>query len=182
MRAPAHLRVVHAALPAVRESAAERRYTPVMPLRELVGKTLGFGITAAALVAGGVLVLVGSHAYNDYLNGLLGWLLIALGLATAGLGVFLIGGIFYDAKLRREEEAIHVTPRGAPPAPPPPWGMGDVGRPGGVVRVGGDAAARRGGGSPRVMSVAVSNVDGALLIAGLLAWTFLTLVFFAPTH
>jgi hypothetical protein len=60
--------------------------------------------------------------------------------------------------------------------------MGDVGRPGGVVRVGSDAAARRGGGSPRVMSVAVSNVDGVLLIAGLLAWTFLTLVFFAPTH
>src|SRR5207302_2567995 len=152
-----------------------------MPVRELVGKTLGFGLTAAALITGGILVLVGSHAYNDYLNGLLGWILILLGLGAGGLGTFLIAGIVYDARLRREEEQVHITPRGAPPAPPPPWGMGDVGRPGGVVRVG-DAAVHRGGGSPRVMSVTVSNVDGALLIVGLLTWTVLTLVFFAPTH
>ena len=152
-----------------------------MPVRELVGKTLGFGLTAAALITGGILVLVGSHAYNDYLNGLLGWILILLGLGAGGLGTFLIAGIVYDARLRREEEQVHITPRGAPPAPPPPWGMGDVGRPGGVVRVG-EAASPRGGGSPRVMSVSVSNVDGALLIVGLLAWTFITLVFFAPTH
>src|SRR6266581_3659758 len=102
MRAPAHLRVVRAALPGCGRAPRGAGILAVMPLRELVGKTLGFGITAAALVAGGILVLVGSHAYNDYLNGLLGWLLIALGVATAGLGVFLIGGIFYDAKLRRE--------------------------------------------------------------------------------
>jgi len=152
-----------------------------MPIRELVSKTLAFGLTAAALIVGGILVLGGNHAYTDYLDGLLGWLLIILGVATAGLGVFLIGGIFYDARLQRQEDQIHVTPRVAPPAPPPPWGMGDVGRPGGIVRVG-DAAAQRGGGSPRVMSVAVSNVDAALLIVGLLTWTFLTLVFFAPTH
>jgi hypothetical protein len=152
-----------------------------MPLRELVSKTLAFGLTAAALVVGGILVLTGNHSVTDYLDGLLGWALILLGVGTGGLGVFLIGGIFYEARLRREEEQIHVTPRAAPPAPPPPWGMGDVGRPGGIVHVG-DAAARHGGGSPRVMSVTVSNVDGALLIVGLLAWTFLTLVFFAPTH
>jgi|SRR5438477_7543788 len=115
-----------------------------MPIRELVSKTLAFGLTAAALVVGGILVLGGNHAYTDYLDGLLGWSLIAMGVATAGLGVFLIGGIFYDARLRRQEEQVHVT--------------------------------------PRVMSVTVSNVDGALLIVGLLTWTVLTLVFFAPTH
>jgi hypothetical protein len=152
-----------------------------VPVREVITKTLAFGLTAAALVAGGILVLVGNHAYTDYLDGLLGWVLIVMGVGTGGLGVFLIGGIFYEARLRRAEEQIHVTPRAAPPAPPPPWGMGEVGRPGGIVRVG-DATGPHGGGSPRVVSVSVSNVDGALLIVGLLAWTFVTLVFFAPTH
>src|SRR5438445_13765715 len=152
-----------------------------MPVRELVGKTLGFGLTAAALITGGILVLVGSHAYNDYLNGLLGWILILLGLGAGGLGTFLIAGIVYDARLRREEEQVHITPRGAPPAPPPPWGMGDVGRPGGVTHAV-DVGVRRGGGAPRTVSVTVSNIDGPLFIAGLLAWTILTLVFFAPIH
>jgi hypothetical protein len=152
-----------------------------MPLREIIGKTIGFGLTAGALIAGGILVLVGSHPYNDYLNGLLGWGLIVLGLAAGGLGTFLIGGIIYEARLREREQQVHVTPRGEPPAPPPPWGMGDVGRPGGVVHVG-DAAAHRGGGSPRTMSVSVSNIDGAMLIVGLLAWTLITLILFAPIH
>ena len=150
-----------------------------MPLRELIGKTVGFGLTAAALAAGGILTLIGSHAYNDYLNAVLGWGLIGLGVVTAGYGAFAIAAIFYDSRLRQEEAEVHITPRGAPPAPPPPWGMGDIGRPGGgVVHV----TALRGGGSPRLVSVAVSNIDGAMLIAGLLAWTVLTLVFFAPTH
>ena len=152
-----------------------------MPLREIAGKSLGFILVVGALVAGGVLVLAGSHAYNDYLNGILGWGLIGIGVITAGLGAFIIGGIVYDARLRQKEAEVHVAPRGGPPAPPPPWGMGDVGRPEpGVVRVG--QSAPRGGGSPRVMTVTVSNIDGALLIVGLLAWTFLTLVFFAPIH
>jgi hypothetical protein len=32
------------------------------------------------------------------------------------------------------------------------------------------------------MSVRVSNIDGALLVIALLAWTVVTLVFFAPAH
>jgi hypothetical protein len=153
-----------------------------MPFGELLGKTVGFVLVVGALAAGGVLVLTGPHAYNDYLNGILGWGLIGFAVVVAGLGVFFIGGILYDARLRQKESEVHVTPRGGPPAPPPPWGMGDVGRPGsGVTRVGGETAPR-GGGSPRVMSVAVSNLDGVLMFAGLLAWTVITLVFFAPTH
>jgi hypothetical protein len=150
-----------------------------MPFRELVGKTVGFGLTAAALAVGGILVLIGSHAYNDYFNIILGWGLIGFAVITGGYGAFAVAAIIYDDKLRREEEQIHVSPRDAPPAPPPPWGMGDIGRPGGgVVQV----SAHRGGGSPRVMSVRVSSIDGLLLVTGLLAWTILTLVFFAPTH
>jgi len=152
-----------------------------MPLREMTIKGTGFVLVVAALVVGGVLVLAGSHAYNDYLNGILGWGLIGLGVITAGFGALVIGGVYYDDKLRREEERVHVTQRITPPAPPPPWGMSDVGRPrGGVVQM--ERAAPRGGGSPRVMAVAVSNLDGPLFIAALLAWTVIALVFFAPTH
>jgi hypothetical protein len=153
-----------------------------MPLREIITKTISFGLVAAALAVGGVFVLLGSHAYNDYLNSILGWGLIGLGVITAGYGAFAIAAILYDARLRQEEELVHITPRGAPPAPPPPWGMGDIGRPGaGVVRVG-DTTPPSGGGAPRLMSVTVSNIDGPMLIVGLLAWTIITLIFFAPTH
>ena len=152
-----------------------------MPVREIVGKTIGFGLVAAALIVGGVLDLLGGHVYNDYLNTALGIILIAMGLAAGGLGTFLIVGILYEDKLRRQEEQVHITPRGTPLAAPPPWGMADVGKPPGVVRVG-DAATSPsgGGGSPRVMSVVVSNLDAPMLIVGLLAWTILTLVLFAP--
>jgi hypothetical protein len=132
-----------------------------MRLGEILGKTISYLLVAAALIVGGVLVLGGSHAYNDYLNGILGWGLIVFGVGTAGLGAFFVGSILYEERLERQDEIVHVTPRGAPPAPPPPWGMGDVGRPGaGVVHVG----------------------DGPLLILGLAAWTALTLIFFAPIH
>jgi hypothetical protein len=150
-----------------------------MPVREIAGKTIGFGLVALALIAGGILDLVGGHVYNDYLNAALGIILILMGLATGGLGTFLIVGILYEERLRRREEQVHVTPRGSPPAPPPPWGMADVGKPPGVMRVG-DAATAHGGGSPRVMSVTVSNLDAPMLIVGLLAWTILALVLFAP--
>jgi hypothetical protein len=150
-----------------------------MPVREIAGKTIGFGLVALALIAGGILDLIGGHVYNDYLNAALGIILILMGLAAGGLGTFLIVGILYEERLRRREEQVHVTPRGSPPAPPPPWGMADVGKPPGVMRVG-DAATARGGGSPRVMSVVVSNLDAPMLIVGLLAWTILTLVLFAP--
>jgi hypothetical protein len=152
-----------------------------MLVRELLIKVVGFGLVVAALVVGGVLVLTSAHAYNDYLNGVLGWGLIAIALITAGIGTIVILGVFYDERLRQRDHEVHITPRGAPPAPPPPWGMGDVGRPqGGVVRVGGTAP--HGGGSPRMMAVAVSNIDGPLFIAALIAWTVITLIFFAPAH
>jgi len=150
-----------------------------MPVREIAGKTIGFGLVALALIVGGILDLIGGHVYNDYLNAATGIILILMGLATGGLGTFLIVGILYEERLRRREEQVHVTPRGSPPAPPPPWGMADVGKPPGVMRVG-DAATAHGGGSPRVMSVVVSNLDAPMLIVGLLAWTILALVLFAP--
>jgi hypothetical protein len=150
-----------------------------MPVREIAGKTIGFGLVSLALIAGGILDLIGGHVYNDYLNAATGIILILLGLGTGALGTFLIVGILYEERLRQREEQVHVTPRGSPPAPPPPWGMADVGKPPGVMRVG-DAATAHGGGSPRVMSVMVSNLDAPMLIVGLLAWTILALVLFAP--
>jgi hypothetical protein len=150
-----------------------------MPFRELAGKLVGFGLTAAALIAGGVLVLVGPHAYNDYLNVALGVILILFGLGAGGFGTIVIGGVILDARAREREERLHVTPRTGPAAPPPPWGMGDIGRPGsgGVANVG---DGPRGGGSVRVMSVSVRNLDGPLLIGALITWTVLALILFAP--
>lgn len=150
-----------------------------MPVREIVGKVLGFGLVSLALIIGGILDLVGGHVYNDYLNAALGIILILMGLGAGGLGTALIVGILYEEKLSRQEGQVHITPRGTPPAAPPPWGMADVGKPPGVVRVG-EGAGVHGGGSPRVMSVVVSNLDAPMLIVGLLAWTVLTLVLFAP--
>src|ERR1022692_1882292 len=163
-----------------REANSARRYTRGMPIREIVGKTVGFGLVAAALIVGGILDLLGGHVYNDYLNTALGIILILMGLATGGLGTALIAGILYEEKLHRQDEQVHITPRGTPLAPPPPWGMADVGKPPGVMRVGDAATSSGGGGSPRVMAVVVSNLDAPMLIVGLLAWTILTLVLFAP--
>jgi hypothetical protein len=150
-----------------------------MSFREIAGKLLGFGATAAALIAGGILVLVGPHAYNDYLNTALGVILILLGLSAGGFGTMVILGVILDAREREREARLHVTPRSGPPAAPPPWGMGDIGRPGrgGVATVG---DGPRGGGSVRVMSVSVRNWDGPLLVGALLAWTVVALIIAAP--
>jgi hypothetical protein len=161
------------------EVTGARRYTRAMPVREIVGKVLGFGLVSLALIAGGIFDLLGGHVYNDYLNAALGIILVLMGLGTGALGTALIVGILYEEKLSRQEGKVHITPRGTPLAPPPPWGMADVGKPPGVVRVG-ESAGPQGGGSPRVMSVVVSNLDAPMLIVGLLAWTILTLVLFAP--
>ncbi|HXZ99860.1 MAG TPA: hypothetical protein VEK76_05870 [Candidatus Binatia bacterium] len=149
-----------------------------MPIREIATKTIAFVVVFAALLTGGILVLYGNHAYNDYLNGVLGWILVALAVATGLAGAGIILGIVRDARQRLGEEALHITPRGAPPAPPPAWGMGDVGRPGsGVVAV---SEHPRGGGSPRLVSYSVPSWDAVLLIVGLLAWTAIFVFFFAP--
>jgi len=144
-----------------------------MPVREIVGKSVGFGIVSISCILGAVLVFYGPHAYNDYFNVPLGILLALMGVGTGGAGVLIIGGIIADARVRQREERLRVTPRPGPPAPPPPWGMGDVGRPP-AERGGG------GGGVPRVMSVAVSNLDGPLVIGFLLVWTLVFCIWLAP--
>jgi hypothetical protein len=150
-----------------------------MPVREIASKVIGFGITAVALIAGGLLVLLGPHAYNDYLNVALGVILILMGLGAGGFGTMVILGVILDERARENEERLRVTPRSGPPAPPPPWGMGDIGRPGGgtVAHVG---DGPRGGGTVRVMSVVVRNWDGPLLIGALIAWTVVALLIAAP--
>jgi hypothetical protein len=150
-----------------------------MSVREIVSKVVGFGLTAVALIAGGILVLVGPHAYNDYLNVALGVILILFGLGAGGFGTMVIAGVLVDERARQREERLHVTPRSGPPAPPPPWGMGDIGRPGGggVARVG---EAPRGGGRVSVVSVVTRNWDGPVLIVALIAWTVVALLIAAP--
>jgi hypothetical protein len=151
-----------------------------MSFREIAGKMFGFGITALALIAGGLLVLLGPHAYNDYLNVALGVMLIALGLGAGGFGTMVIAGVILDARAREREERLQVTPRAGPPAPPPAWGMGDIGRPGGGGGVAHVGEVPRGGGSVRLMSVSVRNWDGPLLIGVLIVWTVVALLIAAP--
>jgi hypothetical protein len=143
-----------------------------MPVREIIGKGLGFGIVSLSCILGGVLVFYGPHAYNDYFNVPLAVILLLMGVGTGGAGILIIGGIIADARVRRREQALHVTPRPGPAGPPPAWGMGDVGRPR-AERGGGAGTAEGGGGGggPRLMSIAVSNIDGPLLVGFLLVWT-----------
>jgi hypothetical protein len=150
-----------------------------MSFREIAGKVIGFGLTAIALIGGGILVLIGPHAYNDYLNVALGVILILFGLGAGGFGTMVIAGVILDERARLREERLHVTPRSVPPAPPPPWGMGEIGRPGagGVAHVG---EAPRGGGTVSLVSVVARNWDGPLLIVGLIAWTIVALLIAAP--
>jgi hypothetical protein len=150
-----------------------------MSFREIAGKVIGFGLTAIALIGGGILVLIGPHAYNDYLNVALGVILILFGLGAGGFGTMVIAGVILDERARLREERLHVTPRTGPPAPPPPWGMGEIGRPGagGVAHVG---EAPRGGGTVSLVSVVTRNWDGPLLIVGLIAWTIVALLIAAP--
>lgn len=150
-----------------------------MSFREIAGKVFGFGLTALALIGGGVLVLVGPHAYNDYLNVALGVILILFGLGAGGFGTMVIAGVILDERARLREERLQVTPRSGPPSPPPPWGMGDIGRPGagGVARV---SESRRGGGTVSLVSVVTRNWDGPLLVVALIAWTIVALLIAAP--
>lgn len=147
-----------------------------MPIKEIVGKTIGFGVVSLSLIAGAVLAYVGPHAYNDYLNTAMALMLLLMGLGTGGMGTLIIGGIIYDARLARKEAEVHVTPRDGPPDLPPAWGMGDIGRPG----AGGTPAAGGAGGGTRVMSVAVSNWDVPVVIGALFVWTLIGLLLFAP--
>jgi hypothetical protein len=150
-----------------------------MPLREIIGKATGFGLVSLACIAGGFFAYYGPHSYNDYVNTYLPWVLWLAGLGIGGLGALLILGIVADARARREEEALHVTPRPGPLGPPPPWGMGDVGRPGsGVVKM--SDRPRTGGGGPRVMSVHLSRLDAPLLLGLLVVWTVAMLIWLAP--
>lgn len=145
-----------------------------MPGREIITKTLAFGLVAGALIVGGVFVLLGSHATNDYLNTQAGWLLILLGLATGGVGTLVILAVILDTRKRRREAQLHITPRNGPPALPPAWGMGDIGRPGsGVIAVGQGGG---GGGAAKTVQFSISNIDVPLGIGYLLLWTAVGLI------
>ena len=95
------------------------RRAALMPLREIIAKSVGFGLTAATSVIGGILLLIYPHAYNDYVQFWLALFLIVLGVGIGGVGGLLVFGIIADARLQEREEQIHVTPRPGPYAPPP---------------------------------------------------------------
>ena len=146
-----------------------------MPAKEIIWKTAGFGLVALMLVVAGIFVIEGHHADNEGVqNIVVGWALILMGLGTGFIGLLFIAFSLRDARIRRQEQTLHITPRSGPPAPPPAWGMGDVGRPGsGIVSVGADV---RGGGTVKMVGLRISNLDVPLGIGYLLVWTFVGLV------
>lgn len=142
-----------------------------MPFRELFGKVIAFLVVAAAFGAAGWAVLYGPHAtMTGTINFGLGVGLMLLGLLTLVIGAFIIFGVIRDAKLQRRAHELHVTQRSGPPAPPPAWGMGDVGRPNsGMVQASG--MHPMGGGAVRTVTFNVSNADVPLVIGYLMIWT-----------
>ena len=151
-----------------------------MPLKEIIGKALGFGVVSISCILGAVLVFYGPHAYNDYFNVPLGIVLALIGLGVGGGGTLVIVGLIAEARLRAREEKLHITPRPGPAGPPPAWGMGDIGRPPSERGAGGGGGSgATGGGSARLMSVAVNNLDGPLIIGALLVWTVAACILWA---
>lgn len=153
-----------------------------MPVREIVGKSLGFALVVAGCVAGGFFALYGPHASNDYLDFPLAVVLFLAAAGIAGLGTIIVTGIVVEARERMREERLHVTPRPGPLGPPPPWGMGDIGRPDrpGVQRFEAVATGARGRGGVRVVGVTLRHIDAPLLVGVLLLWTIGFCIWLAP--
>jgi hypothetical protein len=151
-----------------------------VPLREIIGKATAFGLVSLACIGGGFFAFYGSHSYNDYVSIYLPFFLWIVGVGVGGLGALLVLGIIADARRRLKEEALHITPRPGPLGPPPPWGMGDVGRPGsGGVKMG-EHPRPMGGGVVRVVTSRTSNLDAPRLLGLLLVWTLGMLIWLAP--
>ena len=151
-----------------------------MSIRELVGKSFGFGLVALAIIGGGFLVQYGPHPSNDvslfysiFDSTFLAAGLWLIGAGVAGFGALTILVELRESRVEKKEESVHVTPRPGPFGPPPPWGMGDVGRVGGAVK---EVGGGRGGGGPKLMSVATSNLDAPLVIGLLFVVTIVALV------
>jgi hypothetical protein len=152
-----------------------------MSFREILAKTWVFGLVSVAIIGGGFLVEYGPHPSNDVslFFSIFDSTFLAIGFWLAGLGVAGFGALtvlveLRESKVEKREEAVHITPRPGPFGPPPPWGMGDIGRVGGAVKeVGGRA---RGGGGPKLMSVATSTLDAPLIIGLLFVVTIVALV------
>ncbi|MGA9112991.1 MAG: hypothetical protein WB802_04235 [Candidatus Dormiibacterota bacterium] len=72
------------------------------------------------------------------------------------------------------DEASPIPPRNGAPLPPA-WGMGEGAAGGSGLTTDG----RRGGGGPRPVGFRSSGFDAAVLVAVLLIWTALFVLFFA---
>src|SRR4030081_3744081 len=105
-----------------------------MSIREMLAKSFGFGLVALGPIGAGILVFYGPHAYNDYFNTVLAAVLVLTGLGVAGFGALTILLELRERRAAEKEHVLHNTPRPGPVDPPPPGGMGDIGRVGGAVK------------------------------------------------
>ncbi|MGD0833062.1 MAG: hypothetical protein ABSA40_01385 [Candidatus Dormibacteria bacterium] len=144
-----------------------------MRVRDLIATAAALAVIAAAIVTAGILLLLAVLDGGAHVDGV-GWALIGVGVVIALAGVGLLS---VAVRSGRRQATRRDTAASAPSAAGiPVWGMGDAGEAGGgVVTVG-----ARGGGSPRPVGFSVSHLDVPLIIVGLLLWTAVVLVFFAP--
>ena len=153
-----------------------------MSRRELVGKLIAYIVVVAVSVGSGTVVLSGNHAYNDYLNGFLGLVLILVGVVAAIGGALSLAANYYEQREVARQHEVHLTPRSGPPAAPPAWNMSGVGRPENVVRVDrmeGLAVGSRGG--IRVMDLPITHLDLPIVLGALMVWTVAALLIFGPS-
>ncbi len=149
-----------------------------MPVREILVKAIQFAVITAVIVGAGILVIAIPHGYRDNLmNLVLGGVIILTGGITGLFGAASVLRSILDARAKRREATLHVTPRNGPPTTPPPWGMGDVGRPG-VIKVDRSVGTPRGG--VRVVGLPIRHLDVPLVVGGLLVWTLVALILLAP--
>jgi hypothetical protein len=149
-----------------------------MSLREKIGKLFSILVVAVVSIVAGAIVLAGTHAGNDYLNGALGWGLIGIGVIAAGVGAFLFIWMTLESRAIKAGQRVHLTPRDGEPAPPPAWNMSEVGKPGsGVVNVDRMTGVRMSGrGSVRTVGLSANQWDVPLVIGALILWTVVALI------
>lgn len=147
-----------------------------MRARELVGTTAALALVVAASVTTGILLLLGVVARGNQVDAFWGWALIGVGAVVALAGVGL--AVSVSVRAARREDARGDTDSASSGTAIPDWGMGDRGEAAGRVVTVGERTG--GGGSPRPVGFSVSHLDVPLVIVGLLLWTALFLVLFAP--
>ncbi len=158
-------------------------------MRHTVYRFIGVLIVAALFVILGAIILAQPQAQADYIAQPLGWSIVIFGAVVLVVGWGMTIFLAYDAAQQSSRSRLIITPRPGEPAPPTPWGMEAIGRPG---TEGSESEERihtpagpvqplfQGKGGIHTVSVTVSSLDVPIVIGLLLIWTAIATLAFAP--